>query len=407
MLAIFADVFAQWGYILIPLIKIVVLIAIVMMIVAYASLAERKVSAFIQDRIGPNRVGIPLTLFGFKKDLSIGGLAQPMVDGLKFLLKEDLTPAHVNKFYYWLAPALAVAPALLSIAVVPFGSTLNFFGQSYKMVVADVNVGFLFVFAITSISVYGIVLAGWSANSKYPFFGGIRSSAQMISYELSMGLALVPVLLVIGNLSLSGIIDYQAREGWIALPFTNWEFGWNETGFVSAGFQLREVVLWIPMLISLVIFTVSIFAETNRAPFDLPESEQELVAGYHTEYSSMKFALFFMGEYAAMVTGCALIATLFLGGWQVPVPILHYVSPTDWTVAFTTKTGANGNLWGLFNIVCFFGKVVALILFFMFVRWTLPRFRYDQLMKLGWVVFFELALANIILTAVILAFWPK
>jgi NADH-quinone oxidoreductase subunit H len=407
MLAFFTDIFAQWGYILIPLIKIIILIAVVMMIVAYSSLAERKVSAFIQDRIGPNRVGIPLTLFGFKKDLHTGGLTQPMVDGVKFLLKEDLTPAHVNKFYYWLAPALAVAPALLSIAVVPFGSTLNLFGQSFKMVVADVNVGFLYVFAITSISVYGIVIAGWSANSKYPFFGGIRSSAQMISYELAMGLSLVPVLLVIGNLSLGGIIDYQAKEGWMALPFSNLAFGFREGVPWIGGFKGREMVLWIPMLISLVIFTVSIFAETNRAPFDLPESEQELVAGYHTEYSSMKFALFFMGEYAAMITGCALIATLFLGGWQVPVPHIAFHSMQDWTVALVTKTGADGNFWGLFNIVCFFGKVVALILFFMFVRWTVPRFRYDQLMKLGWVVLFELALANIVFTAIVLAFWPK
>lgn len=402
-----AELFAQWGYILIPLIKIILLVVVVLTIVAYASLAERKVSAFIQDRIGPNRVGIPLTLFGFKKDLNIGGLAQPLVDGLKFLLKEDLTPAHVNKFYYWLAPALAVSPALLSIAVVPFGSTLTLFGNTYKMVVADVNIGFLYVFAIASISVYGIVLAGWSSNSKYPFFGGVRSSAQMISYELSMGLSLVPVLLVIGNLNLSDIIEYQAKNGWMVLPFTDMAFGWHETGFWLHGMHWRDLFIWASMLISFLIFTVSIFAETNRAPFDLPESEQELVAGYHTEYSSMKFALFFLGEYAAMITGCALIATLFLGGWQVPVPSFEFHGLKDWTFALVTKTGADGNLWGLFNIVCFFGKVIALILFFMFVRWTVPRFRYDQLMKLGWVVFFELALANIVFTALVLAFLPK
>ena len=407
MLAFAAELFAQWGFILVPLIKIILLIIVVMLIVAYSSLAERKVSAFIQDRIGPNRVGIPLTLFGFKKDLSIGGLAQPVVDGIKFLLKEDLTPAHVNKFYYWLAPCLAVSPALLSIAVVPFGSTLTIFGETYKMVIADVNVGFLYVFAITSISVYGIVLAGWSSNSKYSFLGGVRSSAQMISYELSMGLSLVPVLLVIGNLNLSSIVEYQARNGWMALPLTDIAFGWHETGFWFHGLKVQDALIWVAMLISLLIFTVSIFAETNRAPFDLPESEQELVAGYHTEYSSMKFALFFLGEYAAMITGCALIATLFLGGWQVPIPSIEWHSLTDWTVALTTKTGANGNFWGIFNIVCFFAKVIGLIFFFMAVRWTLPRFRYDQLMKLGWVVFFELALANIVVTALILAVWPK
>src|SRR5262249_12794868 len=187
----------------------------------------------------------------------------------------------------------AVAPALLSIAVVPIGSTLTLFGQSFKMVVADVNIGFLYVFAITSISVYGIVLAGWAANSKYPFFGGIRSSAQMISYELAMGLSLVPVLLVIGNVSLGGIIDYHAHPVWTVLPFSNLAFGRGEDGLWLSGFRPREIALWVPMLISLCIFTISIFAETNRAPFDLPESEQELVAGYHTEYSSMKFALFF------------------------------------------------------------------------------------------------------------------
>ena len=385
------QLYTTWGFIMIPLSKIIVLIAVVMMIVAYSSLAERKVSAFIQDRIGPNRVGVPLTLLGFKKDLHIGGLTQPMVDGVKFLLKEDFTPAHVNKFYYWLAPMLAVAPALLSIAVVPFGSTLSIAGQSFKMVIADVNVGFLYVFAITSISVYGIVLAGWSANSKYPFFGGIRSSAQMISYELAMGLSLVPVLLVIGNLSLGGIVDYQAHNGWIAVPFSNLSFGRGEEGFWWSGFRPREMGLWVPMLISMTIFTISAFAETNRAPFDLPEAEQELVAGYHTEYSSMKFALFFMGEYAAMITACALIATLFLGGWQVPVPSVHFIDTHNWTVALVTKTGADGNWWGIFNIVCFFAKVIGLILFFMFIRWTVPRFRYDQLMKLGWVWLFELA----------------
>ena len=405
--SIVVELYTTWGFIMVPLSKTMVLVVVVLLIVAYASLAERKVSAFIQDRIGPNRVGLPLTLLGFKKDLRIGGLAQPMVDGVKFLLKEDLTPAHVNKFYYWLAPALAVAPALLSIAVVPFGSTLTLFGTSFKMVVADVNIGFLYVFAITSISVYGIVIAGWSSNSKYPFFGGVRSSAQMISYELSMGLSLVPVLLIIGNLNLSGIIEYQAKNGWMALPITDLAFGWHETGPWLHGIHWRDAFLWIPMLISFVIFTVSIFAETNRAPFDLPESEQELVAGYHTEYSSMKFALFFLGEYAAMITGCALIATLFLGGWQVPVPTLEVHGLKDWTFALVTKTGADGNIWGLFNIVCFFAKVIALILFFMFVRWTVPRFRYDQLMKLGWVVFFELALANIVITALILAFLPK
>ncbi len=395
------------AFVTVPLTKIVILFGVVMIIVAYSSLAERKVSALMQDRIGPNRTGIPLTLLGFKKDLNIAGLAQPIVDGLKFLLKEDLTPGHVKKFYYWLAPALAVAPAILSFAVVPFGSTLTICEKSYKMVIADVNVGFLYVFAITSIAVYGIVIAGWSSNSKFPFLGGVRSSAQMISYELSMGLSLVPVLLVIGNLNLSAIVDYQAQNGWSVVPFTNGAVGWKDGGLILQGFTWSKILLWIPMVISFVIFTVSIFAETNRAPFDLPESETELVGGYHTEYSSMKFALFFLGEYAAMITGCALIATLFLGGWHVPVPSIHFGGAGDWSISLITKTGADGTGWAFFNIACFFGKVIALIVFFMFIRWTVPRFRYDQLMKLGWVVLFELALANIVVTAVILAFLPK
>ncbi|MBS0658065.1 MAG: NADH-quinone oxidoreductase subunit H [Verrucomicrobia bacterium] len=368
-----------------------------MPLVAYASLAERKVSAFMQDRVGPNRTGIPLTLLGFKKDLNIAGLFQPLADGLKFLLKEDFTPAHVRTFYYWLAPALAVAPALLSIAVVPFGSSLSIGGQEHKMVIADLNVGFLYVFAITSIAVYGIVLAGWAANSKYPFLGGVRSSAQMISYELSMGLALIPIVMLVGHLNLNEMVRYQAQHGWNVFPFTGIGISWKN-GFAITGFELRNVLIWIPMLLSFVVFTIAVFAETNRAPFDLPESETELVGGYHTEYSSMKFALFFMGEYAAMITGCALIATIFLGGWGLPLPFIH-----DSTLTFKTFTGADGNFWGLFNIATFFGKVIVLIVFFMFVRWTVPRFRYDQLMKLGWVWMFELALANIVLTAVILA----
>ncbi len=391
------DFIQPWLFLLPIIIKVVVVFAVVMGLVAYASLAERKVSAFIQDRVGPNRVGLPLTLLGFKKDLAIGGLFQPLADGLKFLLKEDLTPGHVKPFYYWLAPALTVVPALLTIAAVPFGSTL--FG--YKMVVADINVGFLFVFAIASVGVYGIVMAGWSSNSKYSFLGGVRSSAQMISYELSMGLSLVPLLLVMGELNLGKIVEYQAWHGWTLLPFTDLRIQWSPHWEIS-GLNWREILLWIPMLISFVIFTTAVFAETNRAPFDLPESETELVGGYHTEYSSMKFACFFMGEYAAMITGCALITTLFLGGWHLPIPIIH-----DGAFSLQTRTGDHGTLWGILNILTFLGKVIFLVIFFMFVRWTLPRFRYDQLMRLGWVWFFEIALANIVLVAVLLAFFPK
>lgn len=389
----------DWTFTFISLAKILgVIFVVILPLVSYTVYAERRVSALIQDRIGPNRTGFPLTLFGAKKDFQLfglGGLGQPIADAMKFLLKEDFTPSHVNKFYYWLAPCLAMVPALLTIAVVPFGSSL--LGQ--PMVIANVNIGVLFVFAVASLGVYGIVLAGWSSNSKYPFLGGVRATSQMISYELSLGLSIIPLFLVMGELNLPKIVEYQIAHGWTILPFTNLRdfapglFG-QAHGFGDF-LNWRQVFLWPWMMVSFFIFTVSIFAETNRLPFDLPEAETELVAGYHTEYSSMKFALFFLGEYAAMITGCSLIVTLFLGGWHVPF------------IPDGSGAGLFGVFWGLVNIACFFAKVSLLLLFFIWVRWTLPRFRYDQLMKLGWVVFFEVALANILLTAIIVACAPQ
>lgn len=358
---------------------------VVLPMVSYTVYAERRVSALIQDRLGPNRTGFPLSLLGLKKDWSpfLGGLGQPIADAVKFLLKEDFVPGHVNKLYFWLAPTLAMMPAIVTLAAIPFGSTI----LNQKMVVADINVGLLFMFAISSVGVYGIVLAGWSSNSKYPFLGGIRSSSQMISYELGMGLSAVPVLLIAGSTSLTKIVDYQVQEGWLLLPLSN------------GSLTFREVLLWIPIIIAFVTFTIAMFAETNRLPFDLPESETELVAGYHTEYSSMKFALFFLGEYTAMIAGSALIVVLFLGGYHVPgipngdshggLPFLRIIP---------------GTVWGIVNICTFFAKVAGLLFVFIWVRWTLPRFRYDQLMKLGWYYVFEIALANIFLTAGILAF---
>lgn len=343
------------------LIKIVALLAVVLGIMNYAVYAERRISALIQDRLGPNRVGP-------------AGLFQPIADAAKFLLKEDFTPAHVNKFYYWLAPCLAMIPAITTLAVVPFGSTL--FGV--PMVIADINVGVLFVFAIASLGVYGIVLAGWSSNSKYSFLGGVRSTSQMISYELSLGLAVIPVFLLVGQLRLTEVVRYQIENGWMIAPFIG---DWG---------NLHKWLLAIPMVISFVVFTIAIFAETNRLPFDLPEAETELVGGYHTEYGSMKFGLFFLGEYVAMITGSAIIVTLFLGGWHFPgVP-----------------DGSHGWGWGLLNIFIFFSKIAVLLFVFIWVRWTLPRFRYDQLMRLGWVFFFEIALVNIFLMAIILAYFP-
>ncbi|MFT4176091.1 MAG: NADH-quinone oxidoreductase subunit H [Luteolibacter sp.] len=378
------DLFIQ---LLIIVVKIIALTFVVVLpLVPISVYFERRFSAVIQDRVGPNRVGIPLTLLGFKKDFHFFGLIQPMADGIKLLLKEDFTPAHVRKGFYWLAPALTVIPALITVCVIPFGSPLNLFGHTEKLVIADIDVGPLFVFAISSLSVYGITLAGWSSNSKFPFIGGVRSTAQMISYEIALGLSIIPVLLYYGDLNLSKIVQHQADHGWLLLPF--WQ-----NGQLSVP-DLTTALFWIPAVISFLIFTISIFAETNRMPFDLPECETELVGGYHTEYSSMKFALFFMGEYAAMVIGSAMIVTLFLGGWSLGFTLDARIA--DWNIA-------GFGLAGLIHLGVFLTKLIAFILFFILVRWTVPRFRYDQLMKLGWVIFFEAALINVFLAALIIA----
>src|SRR3954454_9403290 len=359
-----------WFLILTSLMKIVgVIFLIILPMVSYSVYAERRVSALIQDRVGPNRVGP-------------SGLFQPVADAVKFLLKEDFTPAHVNTFYYWLAPCLAMIPAITTLGVIPFGRTL--FG--IPMVIADIHVGGLFVFAIASLSVYGIVIAGWSSNSKYPFLGAVRSSSQMISYELSLGLAVIPIFLLVGQLRLTEIVAYQIAHGWMIAPFIG---DWTNLG---------KWLLALPMFISFVVFTIAIFAETNRLPFDLPEAETELVGGYHTEYGSMKFGLFFLGEYVAMITASAITVTLFFGGWHLPIPSWH--GGFHWVLV----DGSRGLLAGLFNIFIFFAKIAAILFFFMWVRWSLPRFRYDQLMRLGWIWVFEIALVNIFLTAVVLAF---
>ncbi len=355
----------DWHIIIAAAIKVVVFVFLITLpLVAMSVWAERRVSAAMQDRVGPNRVG-PF------------GLLQAVADGIKFLLKEDFTPDHVRKGYFWLAPALTMVPALLTCAVLPFGS--SFLGE--KMVIADLDVGPLFVFAIASLTVYGIVLAGWSSNSKYPFLGGVRATSQMISYEISLGLSVVPLVMIYGELNLGNIVMQQAQNGWALLPL------WGE------GLSVKGFILAIPLFISFIIFTVSMFAETNRLPFDLPECETELVAGYHTEYSSMKFALFFLGEYAAMIIGSGLAVTLFFGGWSLPFGWLTPES-ADAVVPWWV---------GLIHIATFFAKVIGFILFFIVVRWTLPRFRYDQLMRLGWVFFFEIALLNVVITAFILA----
>ena len=352
-----------------------ILFVIILPMVSYTIYAERRVSAFIQDRVGPNRVGP-------------AGLFQPVADIAKLLFKEDFTPRNANTFYYWLAPCLALIPAIVTFAVVPFGSTL----LGVPMVIADINVGILFVFAIASLGVYGIVLGGWASNSKYPFLGGVRSSSQMISYELSLGLAVIPIFLVVGQLRLTDVVRYQIDHGWMIAPFLG---------------DLTNPAKWlltIPMLVSFAVFSVAIFAETNRLPFDLPEAEQELAGGYNAEYSSMKFGLFFLGEYAAMITGSAIVVTLFFGAWHLPIPSWH--GGFHWALVDGAAPGWRGILGGLFNIATFFAKVAVLLFVFIWVRWTLPRFRYDQLMRLGWVFFFEIALVNIFITAIILAYYP-
>ncbi|MGJ8722922.1 MAG: complex I subunit 1/NuoH family protein [Roseibacillus sp.] len=383
------------AFLIATLIKIGLYFTVTLTFVAYAVYAERRFSAIIQDRVGPNRTMIPTSILGFKNDiqLPLGGLTQPIADGLKFILKEDFTPNHVRKHFFWLAPCMCMVPSLITIAVIPFSSPIILEGreQPLSMAIADLNVGPLFIFAISSLAVYGITIAGWASNSKFPFMGGIRASAQMISYEIALGLSIIPVLMVFGELNLGRIVQEQSVNGWLILPL------WNEGGHIfSGGFWsaggVQQWILFIPMVLAFIIFTISIFAETNRTPFDLAECETELVGGYHTEYSSMKFALFFLGEYAAMVIGSALIVTMFLGGWSLPF---------GWSNS--GFMGSGGIIAAVIHLGVFLTKVIAFILFFILVRWSIPRFRYDQLMKLGWVIFFELALINIILTALLIA----
>ena len=332
---------------LIHLIKIAAVLGVMLTVVAYTVLLERWVCAWMQDRIGPNRVG-PF------------GLLQPLADFGKLVLKEDVLPGHVNKVYYTLAPAITMMPALIVMAVVPWGSQLPIAGRTIDCVIANLDIGILFIFAIASLGVYGIVLAGWSSNSKYPFLGGVRSSAQMISYEVCLGLSVVPVFMQVGTLNLMKVVEYQGQHGWL--------------------------ILYQPL--SFLIFVVSAFAETNRLPFDFPEAEQELVAGYNTEYSSMKFGMFFMGEYAAMFVQSALMATMFLGGWSLPF------------APFNAPAQTLGI--GLAQIGVFLAKTIFFLFVYIWVRWTIPRFRYDHLMALGWKIFIPLTILNIVITGAVL-----
>jgi len=383
------------------LLKAMAVAGVVLVMVPGSVTAERRLSAWMQDRRGPNRVGIPFT------NIRIFGLGQGLADAMKFLLKEQFVPASVNKLYFNLAPILAMVPALVTVSVIPFapgfdlrpiatwlatplhldGATIQAFQISG--VVADLDIGLLFVFAIISLSVYGIVLAGWSSNSKYPFLGGIRSSAQIISYEIAMGASVVPIFLVTQQLNLGKIVEYQVAHGWLALPHL--AGGW--VGILTG----------LALSFSFLVFLVASFAETNRLPFDMPEAETELVGGYHTEYSGMRFALFFLGEYAAMVSASAIMVTLFLGGWSLPLPWFNGLPMPEsfYGVALPSFLAGLALPWwfGFISIGVFLGKILVFIGFFIVIRWTLPRFKYDQLMNLGWKVFIPLSFLNIFVVA--------
>jgi len=314
--------------------KIVVVFGLMLLSVAYLTWLERKVIGDIQVRLGPMRVGPH-------------GLLQPIADGIKLMFKEDIVPQAADRTIYLLAPALALIPAFISFAVIPFGDRIRLFGRTIDLVITDVNVGLLYVFGVASLGIYGIVLGGWASNNKYALLGGLRSAAQMISYELSLGLSVVGVVMLSQSLSLVQIVNAQS---------TAWFILFQPIGFL--------------------IFLICAIAETNRAPFDLPEAETELVAGFHVEYSSMKFAMYFMAEYANMITVAAMATTLFLGGWRGP-----FLPPVVW----------------------FLVKLFLLIFLFIWIRATLPRFRYDQLMRFGWKVLLPVALANIMITAAFVA----
>ena len=338
------------GFIIVSVVKIVLALFVLVTVVAYTVWLERKVVGHIQNRWGPTRVG-PF------------GLLQPLADGIKFLLKEDITPPHVYRPLYIAAPILSLTLALTSIAVIPIGGWITIGQTSTPLQITDVNIALLIILGITSMGVYGVALAGWSSNNKYSLLGSLRASAQMVSYEIALGLALIGVLILSGSFSLRDIVDSQAGTWWGWLP--KWNF-----------FKGQFVAFFI--------YLMAAFAETNRVPFDLPEAETELVAGYHTEYSSMKFAMFFMAEYANMITVACLASILFLGGWHGPLfgpNLLRDVLPVFWFVL---------------RVFCF-------LFLYIWIRGTLPRFRYDQLMAFGWKFLLPIAIANLVITAFVVA----
>ena len=332
-------------YIVFAIAKLLILFTVLLVTVAMITLMERKVAAWIQDRIGPNRLGP-------------GGLLQPAADGLKNLMKEETEPGGAYRPIFVLAPALSFIPALIAWAVIPIAAPLPTPWGLLDMVVADLPIGYLFLVAVSSLGAYGITLAGWSSNNKYALLGGLRAAAQLVSYEIALGMSIIPVLMLAGNVSLHAIVQQQAVGAWNAVNLTLASF----------------------------VFITAAFAETNRLPFDLPEAESELVAGYHTEYSSMKFSMFMIAEFAALITMSALMATLFFGGWDVPFTLWDNVPPWSWAKTLVT-------------LLMFVMKTGFFVFTFMWIRWTLPRFRYDQLMALGWRVLLPVMLGYIVIIA--------
>lgn len=349
---------SETAFLVSSILKVLIVFVVVLVVVAMLTLLERKVSAWMQDRLGPNRVGP-------------GGLLQPAADGLKNILKEETSPVEANRAFFRLAPMLSITPAMVTFAVIPLASPLpNPFGPGViPMVIADVPIGILFLLAFSSLGVYGIVLAGWASSNKYALLGGLRAGAQMISYEVALGLSLLSVFFVVGNVSLPEVVWAQQRMHlWFALP----------------------------LAVSFLFFWISSFAETNRLPFDLPEAESELITGYHTEYSSMKFSMFFIAEYSHVLTVSMLMATLFLGGWDIPI----WQGDNMLALANGTVIGAEPAIWKtILTLIFFAAKTFFFIMVFMLVRWTVPRFRYDQVMDLGWKLMLPASLVVVLATS--------
>jgi len=338
-----ADILIKFGL-------IVVIFLISLVIAMYSTYAERKIAAFFQDRIGPNRAGP-------------WGILQPLADGGKMFLKEEIIPTNASPFLFIAGPSLAILTACIGSAVIPWGQAITIGGHTVDLQVTDINVGILYIFGVVSLGVYGVMIGGWASNNKYSLLGAIRAASQNISYEISMGLSIIALLMLTGTLSLKEIAEQQ--HGW------HWNVLYQPVGFI--------------------LFIICAFAETNRTPFDLPECETELVGGYHTEYSSMKLGFYLFAEYINMFISSAVMATLYWGGYNYP--------------GMDSMNSLLGPTWGpLFGTAIFFGKIFLFIFFFMWVRWTIPRFRYDQLMDLGWKVLIPLAIANIIVTGIVMQF---